>query len=192
MDYSAWRNPGGDGSTSQVPLRGWQPVFLLMKGRGSVHLGGKGSISAHGRLQWTKMGERGALAAAQWVKDPMLSLQWGVGWISAWCSRLRIWHYHTCGVGGSCGAGLDLIPGLGASIYHGCRKKKKEKKGVIEDSGVASWLDILEGQIHTPGKDGFRMILPKLGGTEEWMNTCVYVCVRERQTSTRWCFYVVF
>ena len=42
-----------------------------------------------------------------------------------WCSRLRIHHCHSCGIGRS--FGLGLIPGLETSICHGCNQKKKFK-----------------------------------------------------------------
>ena len=35
-----------------------------------------------------------------------------------WCSRLRIWHCHSCSVGYSCGS--DLIPGPGTSLCCVC------------------------------------------------------------------------
>ena len=38
---------------------------------------------------------------------------------------LRIWHCHGYGIGHSCG--LDLIPGLGASICHWCSHKRTEE-----------------------------------------------------------------
>ena len=45
----------------------------------------------------------------------------GVPW---WYSRLRIWHYHCCGLGSSCI--LGSVPGTGNSSC--CRHGHKEKK----------------------------------------------------------------
>ena len=55
----------------------------------------------------------------------------GVSW---WCSRLRIWHCHSCGVG--------LIPGLGTSarLRHGQKIKMKKKKKVSRSSLVVQWV----------------------------------------------------
>lgn len=41
---------------------------------------------------------------------------------------LRIWHYHSYGIGLSYGS--DSIPGPGASMCHSCVKKKKLSKVV--------------------------------------------------------------
>ena len=41
-----------------------------------------------------------------------------------WCSLLRIWHCHSCGIG--CRCSLDSIPGLGNSICCGCGVAKKK------------------------------------------------------------------
>ena len=38
-----------------------------------------------------------------------------------WHSRLRIWHFHCCGVG--CCYGMGSAPGLGTSTSHGCIQK---------------------------------------------------------------------
>ena len=82
-------------------------------------------------------------------------LSQAVAWVAAevqvpsqaWCSWLRIQHCRSCGVGCSCG--LDLIPGLGSSMYHKCgrkkKKKKKEKKVVLLRGVLASrgrWLPL--------------------------------------------------
>ena len=45
-----------------------------------------------------------------------------------WCSGLRIQCCCSCGIGGS--SSLDLILGLGNSIYSRCGQKKKKKGGI--------------------------------------------------------------
>ena len=53
-------------------------------------------------------------------------------WSPAWCSGLRIWHCHSCGLGQN--SGLNLIPGLGTPSAMGCPppKEKKRKKNTID------------------------------------------------------------
>ena len=51
----------------------------------------------------------------------------------AWHSELRIWHCHSCGLGGDCGS--DLIPGPGVlhMPWGGQKLKKKKKKEDTEE-----------------------------------------------------------
>ena len=68
----------------------------------------------------------GVYAVVQWIKDPALSLRWSGFQSLAWCSELRIWLCHGCGVGQS--YSLNLIPDPGTSICHECSQKRKLAK----------------------------------------------------------------
>ena len=67
---------------------------------------------------------------AQWIKDPVLSLQWLEVLLRHTLDpqrRLKIWHCHSCSVRCSCCS--ELIPGQGTSIC-GCGPKKKINKQI--------------------------------------------------------------
>ena len=62
---------------------------------------------------------------AHWVKNPTVGHCIGIVQFLAWCSRLKIWHCHSCSIG--CSWSLDSILGPGTSICWGCGHKKTFK-----------------------------------------------------------------
>ena len=58
-----------------------------------------------------------------WCSVPFLPkcTLWDIPW---WCSRLRIWHCHSCGTG--CSSGVGSIPGLGTAACRACSQKQQQ------------------------------------------------------------------
>ena len=58
---------------------------------------------------------------------------------SAWPSKFRIQHHHSCGPSHSCGS--DLTPSLGTSICYGYSLRRKKKKIQLKRSKTTSFAD---------------------------------------------------